>query len=334
MDTFLRDAVTTVVTLSLNELIVLSHGKHLRSSTGIFQEKDTTNKPSEKKTGSGVELLAKSNLPIATLNEIKLNNELKKLIDIYIETMEELQNTGTIETLLATINQQIAKNKEQDKVIQEHNSSTLVLKNLKTKLTDFKSEAEEKLLKASETLNILKSDWRIISKVNELEYELVKKWEHTRFTQAVVVGEKEEENLEKMYAKFVAKTNTEQRVIFDFEAFSRRQFDKYSDMIEMWKKKYSTELSKLLINIKEKENKIKEVNKTYKKHYEIFCKRKMFIKEYMEQKAEQNRLYQLQMLRIQSAVKIQAWWRGLMVRRCLGPFRKKTKKNKKGKKSK
>lgn len=37
--------------------------------------------------------------------------------------------------------------------------------------------------------------------------------------------------------------------------------------------------------------------------------------------------------RLKAATRIQAWWRGVMVRRCLGPFKKQKKKGK-GKKGK
>lgn len=47
---------------------------------------------------------------------------------------------------------------------------------------------------------------------------------------------------------------------------------------------------------------------------------------------EQKRLEQEELERkIRAAIRIQAWWRGVMVRKCLGPFRKK--KGKKGKKN-
>ncbi|XP_055903950.1 dynein regulatory complex protein 9 [Eupeodes corollae] len=329
METFLADAVCSVLSLTLNELFVLSHGKHFRSNPRIFKEKGT-NKPGAKLSAE----FLNSNLPATTLDEIKINNEIRKLIEIYTRTIEELQNAGTIQSLLTTINQQITKNAYEKEIIKECSSSSSVLKNLKTRLEEFRFEAEEKLLKASDFLNNLKSDWRIISKVNTLEYELVCKWEQTRFTQAMIVGEKEEKRLEKSFATLALKKENEQRVILDFEAFSTTQLNKYRELIEVWKNRYSKELSELLLSIGEKELKIKELNKRYNNHFEIYCQRKMFILEYLEQKIEQDRLHQLQTQRIESAVKIQAWWRGLMVRRCLGPYKKKTKKGKKGKKGK
>lgn len=58
------------------------------------------------------------------------------------------------------------------------------------------------------------------------------------------------------------------------------------------------------------------------------------MKEYIEERTAREKAYELECYRHKMATKIQAWWRGTMVRRHLGPYKldKKQKSKEKGKK--
>lgn len=94
------------------------------------------------------------------------------------------------------------------------------------------------------------------------------------------------------------------------------------------------ELAELNEKIKNLSSAIFEVCKKHERHQDIWTKRQEYIDEYKERKERERREYEIEQNRINSAIKIQAWWRGVMVRRHLGPYRRKKKGKKGGKKGK
>lgn len=110
------------------------------------------------------------------------------------------------------------------------------------------------------------------------------------------------------------------------------QINHYKELLSFWQKKYNDELTELKNQIEIISKQINEIGIKMKNHQEIYLDRQKFIDEYLKQKAEEQKELEFKEKRINSAIKIQAWWRGVMVRKHLGPYRKKKKGSKKGKK--
>jgi len=101
--------------------------------------------------------------------------------------------------------------------------------------------------------------------------------------------------------------------------------------IKEWQERYVSEMRRVDREAEAWELRILEQKKLLQRHREIFEERMTYVQEYRAQKEEEQRLLHLQIHRIECAVRLQAWWRGTMVRRGLGPFKKKPKRGKRGK---
>lgn len=105
----------------------------------------------------------------------------------------------------------------------------------------------------------------------------------------------------------------------------------YEDLTKQWTEKYERELQQLDKQI----NETKDVMIALKLKFDImnenYCAREEEVREYLEEKTIREHATNLAERQHEAAVKIQAWWRGVMVRRSLGPYRKKAKKSKKAK---
>lgn len=205
------------------------------------------------------------------------------------------------------------------------------LKQLREALDTEKRDTKAKLEDLEERIADTKYKLRCVSRVNDLEYSLVQRWEEGRLAQGTIWGE----NAERAYLRDILdlkqRIAREERVSSELRSFRQREIQDMRQQIEEWKERYVSEMRRVERETEAWELRILEQKKLLVRHREIFAERMSFVQEYRAQKAEEQRLHDLQVHRINCAVRLQAWWRGTMVRRGLGPFKKKPKRGKKGK---
>ncbi|KAH8251951.1 hypothetical protein KR038_011925 [Drosophila bunnanda] len=205
------------------------------------------------------------------------------------------------------------------------------LKKLKEDLATEKRVTKDKLLDLEDRIAETKYKLRCVSRVNDLEYSLVQRWEEGRLAQGTIWGE----NAERAYLRDILdikqKLAREERVSTELRSFRQREIVDLHRRIEEWQERYISEMRRVDREADAWELRILEQKKQLERHREIYEERMIFVQEYRAQKAEEQRLHDLQVHRIECAVRLQAWWRGTMVRRGLGPFKKKPKRGKRGK---
>ncbi|KAM7344828.1 dynein regulatory complex protein 9-like [Cochliomyia hominivorax] len=305
------------------QLKIYQQGKYLRTS--------------KTKKSSPSNLLADVDQPIPSaevLDDIKFDKELDALRNIFQTACEELRNDNKenpYQEVLNVIEKQKENNNEVDTITNELKENKKILKNLKALQKSEENEMSEKLAEKSQHIEGLRDQLNNIKRINHLEVRLVEKWENNRLNQATIVGEKEERLLVKEILDLHRRMASEQRLIYEIESFRNNEISELKDKIADWKQKFHEEKSKIVTKNLTLTQNIADILKSHEKHREITEQRRIFVAEYLEQKAEEQRLYEEQCYRIECAVRIQAWWRGVMVRRGLGPYRKKSKKGKKSK---
>lgn len=130
------------------------------------------------------------------------------------------------------------------------------------------------------------------------------------------------------------KIDEEARVNSEIETYLRQNHQILEDKVEYWMDKYDRDVEQkqheLDVLKASKANdlaKLQELTQKYSEYEKVVIEDRV-AKEQARRKAEQ------ELEELKSAVKIQSWWRGTMVRKQLGPYsKKKKKKGKKGKKS-
>lgn len=138
------------------------------------------------------------------------------------------------------------------------------------------------------------------------------------------------EDLETLHYKI----DEEARVNSEIETYLRQHHQILEEKVEYWMDKYDRDVEQkqheLDVLKASKANdlaKLQELTQKYSEYEKVVIEDRV-AKEQARRKAEQ------ELEELKSAVKIQSWWRGTMVRKQLGPYsKKKKKKGKKGKKS-
>ncbi|XP_017009103.2 dynein regulatory complex protein 9 [Drosophila takahashii] len=252
-------------------------------------------------------------------------------------TLEADKDEATLETDkgLEDLKQAIAalggNKSEESQAAQQLQESKDELKQLREDLETEKRTTKDKLQDLEERIADTKYKLRCVSRVNDLEYSLVQRWEEGRLAQGTIWGE----NAERAYLRDILdikqKLAREERVSAELRSFRQREILELHSKIKEWQERYVSEMRRVDREAEAWELRILEQKKLLQKHKEIYEERMTYVREYRAQKAEEQRLLDLQIHRIECAVRLQAWWRGTMVRRGLGPFKKKPKRGKRGK---
>lgn len=103
-------------------------------------------------------------------------------------------------------------------------------------------------------------------------------------------------------------------------------------MTKQWTDKYKRELQQLDEQINETKDVMIALKLKFDEMNENYCNREEEVRDYLEERTIREHANNLVERQYEAIVKIQAWWRGILVRRNLGPYRrKKVKKSKKSK---
>jgi IQ domain-containing protein G len=112
----------------------------------------------------------------------------------------------------------------------------------------------------------------------------------------------------------------------------------FEDLTRQWIEKYEKEVKQLDEQINETKDIMISLKIKYDDMVEQFNIREDEIQEYLEDKRIKDDVARKAESEYQAIVRIQSWWKGIMVRRGLGPYRRKkskgAKKPKKGGKKK
>eukprot|EP00730_Choanoeca_flexa_P000379 TRINITY_DN10176_c0_g1_i1.p1 TRINITY_DN10176_c0_g1~~TRINITY_DN10176_c0_g1_i1.p1 ORF type:complete len:386 (+),score=132.43 TRINITY_DN10176_c0_g1_i1:901-2058(+) len=250
------------------------------------------------------------------LGEIKASRTFESLADV-IEEDRHLQETMASTILkekesrakIKQLRQQIASVKEQkEREIQEQNE-------LIAQLKDRKQEARVRV----------DMEGSYVRREAEMQVEMAEKRKNMSIEQLAQEVEKQQAELEQ-----------EARVHTEIQEFLKQSYDNLSDQLDKWSLKYEDDteakrvaLDELKANQARDLRKLQELTEQYNE-YDTIVKQDAKRKEKMKEAAERA------VKELAAAIRLQAWWRGMLVRHKLGPFKvkKSAKKGKKGKKKK
>ncbi|XP_050526463.1 uncharacterized protein LOC126897084 [Daktulosphaira vitifoliae] len=199
-------------------------------------------------------------------------------------------------------------------------------------INDEQNYVSESLKKEIEQISLKEQEIdRVIENCNErcqgdlimrgMEKLYVKKWEKARIEYFKIKHVSEEFELSRLIENTKRRMETEEMIDNESLSFLKHSIFELNEQLKYWKLKYDNDI----VEINEKLNKLLQLLKT-KKHEEslisfTFYKRQGIIDEYerIQIQLEQDRKnaeHKENMI-----IKIQAWWRGTMVRRRLGPYK-------------
>ncbi|XP_053566289.1 dynein regulatory complex protein 9 [Bombina bombina] len=274
--------------------------------------------------------------PLTSDNLIKVQADRQFAADVIADILYELETSGTFQSLQQAVVREKEKKADFYNTISREEEGRQKIKLMQKQLQDVKKEKESEMKKRNELIAQLKYQLQGMKSKTGMEGRYVKKDTELQITQTQMKCSMGENELQGEIQKFKERMDEEIRIHMEIENFLRQYQQELEEKLEYWMDKYDkdteekqAELNSLKMSRANDLSLLQELaNKC--KNFE-----KVIIEDRLEKEIEE-RQKQQEKRELISTIKIQAWWRGMMVRRGLGPYLNvKSKKGKeKGKKAK
>ncbi|KAI5624335.1 IQ domain-containing protein G isoform X1 [Silurus asotus] len=258
-----------------------------------------------------------------------------KLASLLIaDLLTELKEEGTFNTLIHTVDEE-KKNKAQlQEILTSDEKDHLKIKALQKQLHDLTEDTAVQIQEREQIAAHLEDqmqEWKVTKSLQE-------KYMNSSTQLMVLQGQKMNNRIEKQLEILKQKLEEEEKDHIQLETFLKKNQTSLEEMLEYWMDCYDKdtedkqrELNTVKTNKSNNLAQLQELAKKYRDNEQVIIDDRLE-KEELQRQREQKELEE------KTAVKLQAWWRGTLVRKCLGPYGKqkkpKQKKGKKGKKKK
>ncbi|XP_026643312.1 dynein regulatory complex protein 9 [Microtus ochrogaster] len=195
------------------------------------------------------------------------------------------------------------------------------IKSLQKQLIDVKKERQMQVQNGNEYIAHLKDQLQEMKAKTNMENLYMKRNAELQVTQTQKKCNRAEELLLEEIEKLRMKTEEENRVHMEIEMFLKKEQQKLEEKLEFWMEKFDkdteakqNELNALKAAKAADLSHLQELAKTIREYEQVIIEDRME-KEKTRKKLEQDDL------ELKSIVKLQAWWRGTVVRKEIGGFK-------------
>uniref|UniRef100_A0A094ZWW7 IQ domain-containing protein G n=1 Tax=Schistosoma haematobium TaxID=6185 RepID=A0A094ZWW7_SCHHA len=228
------------------------------------------------------------------------------LIDVLEKLAEEIQNTGSCDSLQQSVDKEESEFKEIEHILERERQAREKIKEMRHKIQEKNEEGIKIIEQGKETIAYLKDQ------VQEMKAKIIMEEKYITRYSAV--------KLEEFQSQCDQKENEIKHQLDFHEKFWKEKSDK--DITQ-----FKQELNELKDKKEKNLTKLSELSLLYKE-YEAVVLSDRIEKEKARQREEQEEL------ELFAACKIQNWWRTVCVQHNLGPYGKKKRKGTKTKKGK
>ncbi|CAG9853624.1 unnamed protein product [Phyllotreta striolata] len=250
---------------------------------------------------------------------------------IFNNLLEELEKEQSFDKFIKNISVLIQMDSDEKILLETVANKQSEVNELQLAIENDKNESVDKIVNSMEEIGRIKDEIENLCIESKIKLAYVKSWQNSKIEMRNVVLSSELQKIEEKIQQYKSKIDIENQVHGDFMKAVTEIQQELQEQIVDWERKYDESMKSMTekINIlREKQNEqLNELENLKAKH----DKRKQEIQDWEKYKIEQEKI-RLEKERINNAaIKIQAWWKGTMVRKGFGRFRKK--KEKKQKKS-
>ncbi|XP_055641842.1 dynein regulatory complex protein 9-like isoform X2 [Toxorhynchites rutilus septentrionalis] len=256
---------------------------------------------------------------------VKLKNDISNLRRLLSDTHEEMAEYGTFETLQTFMDNDVQSEKEEHQLIRDSILNEKKLKALQVQLDRETKHLKALLKQLDDEMFDLETKSQDIRVENDVKSRLVHKWENTRHQQAQIVIQSKENDLLERSKETRENIERELRLKSEIDVYISYCIDQINEKISFWVDKYQREVKAFDKDIMRHKDHISELKVKFEEMTALYKHREKEIKICAEFRKEREKQMAFADKQLRSAIKIQAWWRGTMVRKGLGPFKKKKK---------
>uniref|UniRef100_A0A8C8RXL5 IQ motif containing G n=1 Tax=Pelusios castaneus TaxID=367368 RepID=A0A8C8RXL5_9SAUR len=241
--------------------------------------------------------------------------------DVIAETLQEMQTSGTFQSLLRAVQREEEEKSNFHTIIIREEEGRKEIKSLQKQLQDVKKEKDLEIQNRNEMIAYLKDQLQEMKAKTDMESRYVKKDTELKVYQTQKKCSNAEKDLFNEIEKLRIKTDEEVRVHVEIENFLRQQQMKLEEKLEYWMEKYEkdTESKQQELNTL-KASKANDLAALQELAKQCRLFEQVIIEDRVEKEAARRKVEQ-DALELKSVQKLQAWWRGTMVRRNIGPYK-------------
>uniref|UniRef100_A0A8C8AW20 IQ motif containing G n=1 Tax=Otus sunia TaxID=257818 RepID=A0A8C8AW20_9STRI len=296
--------VETVTSMSLKSI---KHKKQLGKTEGLKSTHHLSNRA-----------MKHSSLSVENLRKIQADRQYAS--DVITVTMKKMQESGKFNNLTEANEREKAKKSKFHDFLIRAEEGKKEIKSLKKQLQDVKKETEIELQNRDNMIAYLRDELQEMKAKMNMESRYMKKSTDLQVHQTQKKCSNAENVLEKEIQKLRTQTDEEIRVHMEIENFLRQHHKKVEEKLEYWADKYENDTDakdEELDALKAAKANNLETLQRLAEECQIF--EETIISDRAEKEAKR-RLLEQDALELKSILKLQAWWKGTMVRRNLGPY--------------
>ncbi|XP_075427058.1 dynein regulatory complex protein 9 [Ascaphus truei] len=270
-------------------------------------------------------LAARQN-PLTSDNLRKVQADRQFAADAIAGVVGELEASGTFHGLQQAVDTEKEKKAKFYNTIAKEVEGKQKIKSLQKQLQDVSREKEVEMQSRSELIAHLKDQLQEMKAKTGMEGKYVQKDTELQVSQTQKKCSIAESQLQTEFQKIKCRMDEEIRVHVEIENFLRQHQQELEEKLEYWMEKYDkdteakqAELTALKTSRANDLTLLQELAKQYKDFEKVIIEDRMEKEKALLQKKQEK-------MELVSAIKLQAWWRGMMVRK--GPKKTKSKKGK------
>ncbi|XP_004745449.1 dynein regulatory complex protein 9 isoform X1 [Mustela putorius furo] len=271
-------------------------------------------------------------MSVEILKKIQIDRQF--LSDIITDTRQELEESGTFTSLKKALGKERENKMHFYDVIAREEKGKKQIRSLQKQLLNVKREWQAEVQSRNEYIAHLRDQLQEMKAKTNMENRYMKKNTELQISQTQKKCNRTEELLLEEIEKLRLKTEEENRIHLEIETFLRKEQQKLEEKLEFWMEKFDkdTEMKQNELNALKAAKAsdlahLQELARTIREYEQVIIEDRLE-KEKARKKREQDDL------ELKSIIKLQAWWRGTMVRREIGGFRLPKKEKDDGKDSK
>uniref|UniRef100_A0A8C5QPK2 Dynein regulatory complex protein 9 n=1 Tax=Leptobrachium leishanense TaxID=445787 RepID=A0A8C5QPK2_9ANUR len=252
----------------------------------------------------------------------KVHSDRQYAEDVIMGMLNELEDSGSFLSLLQAVEMEKERKDHFHRAIESEKEGRNKTELLQKQLDDIKKEKEVELQNCNELIAHLKDQLQeMIAKTN-MDIKYAKKDTDLQIYQTQKKCSISESNLQQNLKSIQNKIDEEIRTHTELENYQRQYLQELEVKLEHWMEKYDKDVDqkeKEIKNMKAARDKdlalLQTLAEQYKEHERVI------IEDRLEKEKARQEKRQAQ-LELKSTIKIQAWWRGIMVRKGLGPYKR------------
>ncbi|XP_026734302.1 dynein regulatory complex protein 9-like isoform X1 [Trichoplusia ni] len=269
-----------------------------------------------------------ANLNSITYKIKKLDADRKYVNNVVQSTYLDLAQSFHFTPLVKYIREIETRNKYRAELEEEESKNRMLRKELSRQVRQQRNHFKTVLYDTDVNIDRLRTQVEDSVLLSEVRSRYIDNWQQARAEQNNQVISDIESIPGDKIANYKLRTGQENRVHAEVELLVNIAINETLAKVEEWMDKYDTDMENIDLKIQIKKNDYQNMRDKRFELEEMLAKHEMQMKAWIKFKEEREENRRYIELMTNSAIIVQAWWRGLIVRLQLGPF--KVKKPKKG----